>query len=86
VLIHLINAVAMVRNKTFKETDFANRSRDTDGLTMLHMCALNGYHMVVEHLITKYHVNVNALDINENTPLHYAGLLVSFISHYPTLS
>lgn len=74
-LIHLITAVATVRNKTFNETptEFVNRTRDTDGLTLLHICALNGYHAVVEHLIVKFQADVNAVDIDGNTPLHYAG-------------
>lgn len=40
-----------------------------DGLTLLHLCALKGFHKTAESLV-KNGANVMAVDKHQNTPLH----------------
>ena len=45
-----------------------------DGVTMLHYACSGGNVSFVQTLIREYKVNVNARDVNSNTPLHVAAL------------
>ena len=42
--------------------------------TALHIAAISGNVKIVEYLIDYYHLDVNALDVNQATPIHYATM------------
>ncbi|CAD0199222.1 unnamed protein product [Chrysodeixis includens] len=59
-------------SKNLLKTSPTVTSRDSHGLTALHVACIHGKATIVEYL-TEMGAEVNATDLNECTPLHYAA-------------
>ena len=65
------NFDAFIKENEHKGTEYVKQLHDKRGMNLLHCACINDSAELIEPLISKYHINVNEVDVDGYSPLFY---------------